>query len=186
MDQRGSHARKFQEWTTSLPGDVQTTFELLSSEAVAPPGKRFLAAALSYIVTQLDLIPDHEQAGAIDDAFVVRVAHGLAAEHAGKAGTQESAFMARMTNEEDAIRHYTGDALFARLRRYVVELADKTVRGRNTDAILNDAKTRADLKKEIDQTLKKLRPPHALDDAEAEQIEVQVKTWLEMKLGKGA
>ena len=63
-------ARRFEEWTTSLPADVQATWEMLTNESVAPPGRRWLAAALSYTLTQLDLIPDHERAGSIDDAFV--------------------------------------------------------------------------------------------------------------------
>ena len=61
-------ARRFEEWTTSLPADVQQTFDMLTNDSVAPPGRRWLAAALSYTLTQLDLIPDHERAGSIDDA----------------------------------------------------------------------------------------------------------------------
>jgi uncharacterized membrane protein YkvA (DUF1232 family) len=183
MAQAGKHARRFQEWTTQLPADVDATFALLGSEAVATPGRRFLAGALNYCLTQLDLIPDHEKAGAVDDAFVVRVAFGLAAEHAGKAGTKESALIARMTNDEDEIRQFAGDALFAKLRRYVVELADKPVRGRTTDQILSDEKARADMRRELDQSTKKLKPAIAVNDAEAEAIEVSVKSYLKMKLG---
>ncbi len=183
MDKAGRHARRFQEWTSELPNDVQATFDLMTNEAVASTGRRFLAAGLSYCLTQLDLIPDHEKAGAVDDAFVLRVAYGLAAEHAAKAGTRESSLIARMTNEEDEIRQFIGDALFAKLRRYVVELADKEVRGRTTDHILSDAKARADLKRELEQSMKKVRPPIATSDEEAEQIEVAVKSYLKMKLG---
>ena len=48
-----------------------------------------------------------------------------------------------MTNDEDEIRQFLGDALFAKLRRYVVELADKPVRGRTVEQILTDDKARA-------------------------------------------
>jgi uncharacterized membrane protein YkvA (DUF1232 family) len=161
---------------------VDATFALLGSEAVATPGRRFLAGALNYCLTQLDLIPDHEKAGAVDDAFVVRVAFGLAAEHAGKAGTKESALIARMTNDEDEIRQFAGDALFAKLRRYVVELTEKPVRNRSVEQILTDDKVREALKRELEQTMKKIKPAAQLSDAEAEQLEVSVKSYLSMKL----
>jgi uncharacterized membrane protein YkvA (DUF1232 family) len=78
----GTHAewaKRFEEWTSSLAGDVQATWDMLGNDAIAQPGRRWLAGALSYTLTQLDLIPDHERAGSIDDAFVLRVAYGLGA-----------------------------------------------------------------------------------------------------------
>jgi len=109
-------ARRFEEWTTSLPADVQATFDMLTNESVAPPGRRWLAAALSYTLTQLDLIPDHERAGSIDDAFVLRIAYGLAAEHAGKTSTEDTARIARMTQQEDQVREFLGDEVYAKLQ----------------------------------------------------------------------
>jgi uncharacterized membrane protein YkvA (DUF1232 family) len=182
MAEPGKHARRFQEWTTQLPTDVEATYALLGTEAIAAPGRRFLAAALNYALTQMDLIPDHEAAGAVDDAFVVRVAYGLAAEHAGRAGTKESALIARMTNDEDEIRQFVGDAIFAKLRRYVVELADKPVRNRTVEQILSDVKVRESMKRELDQAMKKVKPAQALTDADAEKLEVSVKSYLSMKL----
>jgi len=182
MAKPGASARRFQEWTTQLPSDVHATLDLCGSEAIAPPGRRFLAGALNYILTQLDLIPDHQKAGAVDDAFVIRVSYGLAAEHAGSASTKESAHIGRMTNEEDEIRAFLGDAMFAKLRRYVIELADKPVRGRTTDQIASDGKVRAQMKGELAEAGKKLKAVQALTDDEAQQIEVSVKSYLSMKL----
>jgi hypothetical protein len=182
MAKAGASARRFQEWTTQLPADVQATLDLCGSEAIAPPGRRFLAGALNYILTQLDLIPDHEKAGAVDDAFVIRVSYGLAAEHAGKASTKESAHIGRMTNEEDEIRAFLGDQQFAKLRRYVIDLADKPVRGRTADQIIAEEKLRGDVRRELEQATKKLKAVQALTEAEAEQIEVSVKSYLSMKL----
>jgi hypothetical protein len=182
MAKAGASARHFQDWTTQLPSDVMATLEMCGSEAIAPPGRRFLAGALNYILTQLDLIPDHEKAGAVDDVFVMRVSYGLAAEHSGKASTKESAQIGRMTNEEDEIRAFLGDQMFAKLRRYVVELADKPVRGRTVDVILSDAKVRGGMKGELEQAMKKLKPVQALTDEEADQIERSVKNYLSMKL----
>src|SRR6516165_5420160 len=146
MAKAGAAARRFQEWTTHLASDVQATLGMCGTQAVAPQGRRFLAGALNYILTQLDLIPDHNKAGAVDDAFVLRVSYGLVAEHAGKASTKESAHIGRMTNEEDEIRSFLGDQQFAKLRRYVVDLADKPVRNRTSDQIIFDAKLRGEVK----------------------------------------
>ena len=176
-------ARRFEEWTTSLPADVQATWDMLTNDSVAPPGRRWLAAALSYTLTQLDLIPDHERAGSIDDAFVLRIAYGLAAEHAAKTSTKDAAIIARMTQQEDELRDFLGDALYAKLRRYVSDLADKEVRGRTVDHILADERARGDMKRELDIQVKKMKAAHAGTADEGEALTVSVKSYLKMKLG---
>lgn len=176
-------AGRFVEWTTSLSGDVQATWEMLTNDSVAPQGRRFLAAALSYTLTQLDLIPDHERAGSIDDAFVLRVAYGLAAEHAAKTNTADARRIARMTDDEDQLRQFLGDGLYAKLRRYVSDLADKEVRGRSVDHILADERARQDMKRELDLQCKKMKPAHADSDTEREALVVSVQSYMKMKLG---
>jgi uncharacterized membrane protein YkvA (DUF1232 family) len=183
MAQAGKQARRFAQWASELPADIEGTFALLTNEAVGTQGRRFLAGGLSYILTQLDIIPDHEKAGAVDDCFVLRVAYGLAAEHAAKVGTAEASRIAKMTNEEDDVRGFLGDALFAKLRRHVVELADKPVRGRTTDQILTDAKLRGDMKRELDQSVKKSRQLLIDNDQQAEALEVSIQSYFKMKLG---
>ena len=66
-----------------------------------------------------------------------------------------------MTTQEDQLRQFLGDALYAKLRRHVSDLADKEVRGRTVDHILSDERARADLKRELDVQCKKLKPAHA-------------------------
>jgi uncharacterized membrane protein YkvA (DUF1232 family) len=175
--------RRFEEWTTSLPADVQATWELLTNDAVAPAGRRWLAAALSYTLTQLDLIPDHERAGSIDDAFVLRVAYGLAAEHAGKTGRDDAARIARMTHDEDQLRELLGQALYGKLLNHVMGLADKPVRGRTVDQLLADDKARAEMKRELDVQCKKMKPARVTTAADAEALVLTVQSYLKMKLG---
>src|SRR5690349_17995660 len=98
MDQS---ARQFAKWTESLPSDVWTVFDLVANDQIAQQGRRVLAGALSYILTTLDLIPDHERAGAIDDAIVLRLACGLATEHAADTSVGDSAKLGRLVNDED-------------------------------------------------------------------------------------
>jgi uncharacterized membrane protein YkvA (DUF1232 family) len=176
-------AKRFEEWTQSLPSDVQATWEMLTNDSITAPGRRWLAGALSYTLTQLDLIPDHERTGSIDDAFVLRVAYGLAAEHAGKTSTEDASRIARMTHDEDQLRDFLGDALYAKLRRYVMELADKEVRGRTVDHILSDPRARQDMKRELDIQTKKMKPAVATTDAERDAMVVSVESYLKMKLG---
>jgi uncharacterized membrane protein YkvA (DUF1232 family) len=166
-----------------LPDDVQATWEMLTNDSVAPPGRRWLAGALSYTLTQLDLIPDHERAGSIDDAFVLRIAYGLAAEHAAKTSTKDASRIARMTQQEDQLREFLGDALYAKLRRHVSDLADKEVRGRSSDLILSNEKARADMKRELDVQCKKMKAAHAGSAEENEAMIVSVQSYLKMKLG---
>jgi uncharacterized membrane protein YkvA (DUF1232 family) len=177
--------RRFEEWTTSLPSDVQATWELLTNDSVAPAGRRWLAASLFYTLTQLDLIPDHERAGSIDDAFVLRVAYGLAAEHAGKTGREDAARIARMTHDEDALRELLGSAVYAKLVNHVMALAEKPVRGRTVDQLLaaDGDKLRADLKRELDQQCKKMKPAQVANAADAEALVLTVQSYLKMKLG---
>jgi uncharacterized membrane protein YkvA (DUF1232 family) len=183
MDQPGRHARRFAEWIAALPSDTQTMLDLLTDESIATQGRLFIAGALGYILTQLDIIPDHEKAGAIDDAFVVRVCFGLLAEHAEKAGADAAAKIGRLANEEDEVKAFLGDALFAKLRNYIHDFAEKAVRGRTTDQILADPRARADIKRELDAKLKKVRALSFESDADAESVEVTVRSYFKMKLG---
>ena len=177
-------AQRFEEWTGQLASDLDATFALTIDERIAPQGRRFLAGALSYALQQLDIIPDHEDAGSVDDAAVLRVSFGLAAEHAAKAGVEQASMFARMTNDEDQLREFFGDALFAKLRRFVVELADKPVRGRASDQVIVAGRPRDDMKRELDQSAKRIKRVNAGSDAKsAEALEVSVKSWFSMKLG---
>jgi len=179
MDQ---HARRFAEWTESLSADVWTIFALMESDKIAQQGRRLLAGSLSYLLTTLDLIPDHERAGAVDDAMVLRLACALASEHAAEASVGDSAKLGRLANDEDTIKAALGEPTFAKLRRYVVGLADKEVRGRTTEHIIGDARVRGEMKRELEQALKKLKSAQLSDDKDGEALLLQVKSYLQMKL----
>jgi hypothetical protein len=88
-----------------------------------------------------------------------------------------------MTHDEDELRTLLGDALYAKLRRYVVELADKEVRGRTVDQILSDKRAREDMKRELDLATKKMKPAMAGTGPEQEALVVSVLSYLKMKLG---
>jgi uncharacterized membrane protein YkvA (DUF1232 family) len=178
-------AVRFEEWTTNLQGDLAATYALSGDEKIAVQGRRFLAGALAYSLLQMDIIPDHEAAGSVDDAIVLRLAYGLAAEHAAGAAVDDAARFARMTNDEDEIRQFFGDALFAKVRRFVLELADKEVRGRKSDQVIVAGKLRDDMKRELDSASKRIKKPDTNhDEKQQEALEVSVKSWFSMKLGQ--
>ncbi len=176
-------ARLFEDWTSQLGSDLTATFVLSGDERIAPQGRRFLAGALSYSLQQLDIIPDHEAAGSVDDAIVLRIAFGLAAEHASNAAMDDAARFARMTNDEDTIRRFLGDALFAKLRRLVMDLTEKPVRGRTSDQVIVAGSPRDELKRELDSHGKRIKKANAgADDKAQEALEVSVRSWFSMKL----
>jgi len=183
MSTEGQHGKRFAEWASQLRNDVEITWNLMQDDAVLQPGRQYLAGALNYLLTQLDLIPDHERAGLVDDAFVIRVAFGLTAEYAGKVDTKGSAHIARLSNEEDDIKAFLGDVTFAKLRRYVIDLGQKSVRGRTAEQIVVDAKARADMRRELDQAIKKLPVGNEITDSDAVGIETDVHSYFKMKLG---
>ena len=178
----GLAAKRFAEWTTTLPDDVDTTFKLTGDDKIDLQGRKILAGALSYVLTQLDLIPDHEKAGAVDDAFVLRVAYGLAADYTGKAGTDVATKVARMTRDEDELEEFLGEKTFGKLRQYVLDLQEKPVRGRTVDQVLTDARARGDMKRELEQQMRKVKPLLIDNEALAQEIEVSIQSYLKMKL----
>lgn len=176
-------ARLFEDWTSQLAADLNATFALSGDPRIAPQGRRFLAGALSYSLQQLDIIPDHEAAGSVDDAIVLRIAYGLAAEHAAGAGVDDAARFARMTNDEDRVREFLGDTLFAKLRRLVMDLTEKPVRGRTSDQVIVAGPPRDEMKRELDSHAKRIKKADAgQDDKAHEALEVSVRSWFSMKL----
>lgn len=178
MEKARGFGKRFDEWTAALADDVNSTMAIVADEKVPPQARRQLAGALSYLLLQLDLIPDRERAGAVDDALVIRVAYGIAAEH-----LDSNARAGRLINDDEAIREFLGDALYSRLRRHVTELCEREVRGRKADQIIHDARARADMKRELDETVAKLKPPHIDNEVIEEEIERAVINYLKIKLG---
>ena len=182
MTEQNQPARRFAQWTESLPNDVWTVWSLMTNDKVARQGRRMLAGALNYLLTQLDLIPDHERAGAVDDAMVLRLACALATEHAADLTTADSSKLARLANDEDVLKAAFDDKTFARLRRHVIELADKPVRNRTAEQLLSDEHAQAEVKRELEQALRRVKPLHLADEADADAVMVSVKSYLQMKL----
>lgn len=169
------------QWIDGIAGDVEVAKKIVESKTAPKPARVLLAGALSYIVKQMDLIPDFEPVhGLLDDAMVLRVAVSLASEHdLGDFDADTTRGIGRLANEADAVAERLGPELYARLKRYTQSLNRLDVRGRPADLVASDAKARAQLWSEIAGELKKLKPAQAIDE---EQTLRKVKSYLEQKL----
>ncbi len=89
-----------------------------------------------------------------------------------------------MTNDEDEVRQFLGDTLYAKARRFVLELADKEVRGRSTDHVIVPGRARDDLKRELEGAARRIKKADPGSDAKSQEaLEVSVKSYFSMKLG---
>jgi len=170
--------RRFAAWTATLPRDIDVAWGLVQNEAIANPGRRALLTGLSYLLLQFDLIPDHEKIGAVDDALVLRVAYGLAAEDVKKAGAEVADFLA----DDLIIAEFLGDVLHKKLRAYVEALVQKPIRGRTAAQLLDNAEARGDLRRELDLSLKQLPPPLVVEEGKASDLAVSILGYLKLKL----
>jgi uncharacterized membrane protein YkvA (DUF1232 family) len=168
-------------WIDTFAEDVAALQKLVAEPSAARDARILGAAALNYLVTRLDLIPDWEEtSGVIDDAMVLRVAAALASElEVGDLDADALRAVGKLANDADGVQAFLGADLYPRLKKYVQDLTHKVVRGRHPSAIVDDAKQRDQLSIEIKDELKRL-PPAPMSDPE--RVARVVKNYLVEKL----
>lgn len=180
----GQHAA-MKRWVDSFATDVEIVQRYVGDPKAPKAARRLAAAALNYLVTRLDLIPDWEPTcGIVDDAMALRVALAAAAEK--DLGDVEAALLAgvgRLANEADEVEDFLGPQLFPRFRRHVEALADRPVRGRTADAIVADEEARTRLYAEIRDEIQRLPPAFG---SNPDAIARTVRSYVSAKLEKGA
>jgi uncharacterized membrane protein YkvA (DUF1232 family) len=172
-----------QEWVASLRADVTTCKAVLSTEAVHRDARRFAAAALNYVVTRLDLVPDHEPTiGMLDDAMVLRACLSLAASNHLDEGLEPSVMVEalRLANEADRFGELLDDEMIARFRKHCERLATQEVRSRTPEHIVGNPDLREQLFREVDAELLRM-PAAAFTDAVA--LRRQFLSYVKAKLG---
>ncbi|HUQ04309.1 MAG TPA: YkvA family protein [Kofleriaceae bacterium] len=175
------HIENFKSWSETIVSDVAALEKLVESSKAEGEARRLAAGALSYLVTRLDLVPDHEAGiGALDDVMVLRVCAQLASGH-GESGVDDESeiTLARMANEADQISDFLGKQAYDKLRQYCTKLADTTVRGRTPGQIIADEAVRKALYEDVDAEIKKTVPVIIKD---AEDAELRLKAYLSHKL----
>jgi uncharacterized membrane protein YkvA (DUF1232 family) len=175
-----AHIDVFKGWAETIRQDTDAFKAVLESSADAR-SKRLAAAALSYLVSRMDLIPDwNEGIGVIDDVMVLRVCAQLGQGYnRGALPASAEISLERMANEADKIVAFLGVAIYDKLRAYCAKLVDQAVRGRTPGVIVDDAEVRKALYAEVDDEIKRTVPIVIADPVDAE---LRLKAYLTHKL----
>lgn len=171
----------FKGWAETIRQDIDAFKALLESGKADADSRKLAGAALLYLVSRMDLIPDwNEGIGVIDDVMVLRVCAQLTGTHKrGELPTSADIAIERMSNEADKISAFLGGPLYDKLKAYCAKLADQAVRGRSPSQLVDDAELRTALYKELDEELKKTVPIVVNDPTDAE---LRLKAYLTHKL----
>lgn len=171
-----------ESWVEGLPRDVEVARAVVEAEGAHREARKLAAAALAYLVTRMDLIPDwNETIGVIDDTMVLRVCLDLAAAYLSMDALPDELSMrlGRLCNDTDRIKEMLGADLYAKLRRHCTRLADTAVRGHSPARIVDDAAARSTLYAEVTADL--ARVP-AASFAQATDLEPRLRSYLHHKL----
>ena len=127
-----AHIDTFKGWAETIRQDIDAFMALLESPKADEHAKKLAGAALLYMVSRMDLIPDwNEGIGVIDDVMVLRICAQLSQSHPrGDLPTTAEVSLDRMANQADAIQQFLGGPLTDKLKSYVAKLVDTAVRGR--------------------------------------------------------
>jgi hypothetical protein len=176
-----AHIDVFKAWADTLRQDIESYKTLLESGKADANSRRLAGAALLYLVSRMDLIPDwNEGIGVLDDVMVLRVFAQLTETHErGPLPTVAEICLERLANEVDKISEFLGGPLFDKLRAYCAKLAEQEVRGRKPAQLLDDADQRKALYAELEDELKRSVPIVVANPADAE---VRLKAYLTHKL----
>ena len=176
-----AHIDVFKGWAETIRQDIDALKALLENEKASADARKLAGAALSYLVSKMDLIPDwNEGIGVIDDVMVLRVCAQLSAGH-GRDGLSTTAEVSleRMSNEADKISAFLGGGVYDKLKQYCARLSEQAVRGRTPAQLTEDAALRKALYLEVEDELKKSVPIVVNDPADAE---LRLKSYLTQKL----
>jgi uncharacterized membrane protein YkvA (DUF1232 family) len=184
-----AHIDVFKGWAETIRADIDAFKTLLESSKADTDSKKLAGAALLYMVSRMDLIPDwNEGIGVIDDVMVLRICAQLTAmhkrgdlpsstPHAERSSTEIA--LERMSNEAEKISEFLGGPLYDKLKAYCAKLSEQAVRGRSPAQLVDDAALRKALYTELDDELKK-SVPIVINDAK--DAELRLKAYLTHKL----
>jgi len=172
---------KMKGWAASFANDVELVMALVEDDKAPESAREFAAAALQYLLTRMDLIPDWEETtGILDDAMVVRVAMALAADEGlGEPDSETMQGYGRLANEAEVVSEFLGPEMFPRLRKLVKEFVHNEVRGRRATSIVKDEDLRKLAFQEVERDLVRL-PPAPMSDLKA--VEASLRSYFSHKL----
>jgi uncharacterized membrane protein YkvA (DUF1232 family) len=176
-----AHIDVFKGWADTIRQDIDAYKALIESKKADTISKKLGGAALLYMVSRMDLIPDwNEGIGVIDDVMVLRVCAQLTqSQERGALPTQAEISLDRMANEADKIQEFLGSSLYDKLKSYCSKLGDTAVRGRTPTQLFEDEAARKAIYVELEDELKKTVPIVITDPKDAE---LRLKAYLTHKL----
>ena len=177
------HIETFKGWADTFRQDVDALKAVVESTGADEESRRLAAGALSYLVTKMDLVPDHNEGiGIMDDIMVLRVCAQMAttSHELGDLPAAHQVAIGRMANEADKVTAFLGAAIYDKLKQYCSKLGESAVRGRTPAQIIDEEPARTALYAEIDDELKRSVPVVVSDPADAE---LRLKAYLTHKLG---
>ena len=176
-----AHIDVFKGWAETMRQDIESFKVLLESSKADQDSRRVAGAALLYLVSRMDLIPDwNEGIGLLDDVMVLRVFAQLTESYQrGPLPTVAEVCLERLANEDEQIAKFLGGPLHDKLRAYCAKLAGQAVRGRTPAQLVDSADLRKALYAELDEEIKKSVQIVVEDPADAE---VRLKSYLTHKL----
>jgi uncharacterized membrane protein YkvA (DUF1232 family) len=175
------HIEIFKDWAETFRPDIAALKALIESDKADLEARKLGAAALSYLVTRMDLVPDwNEGIGVMDDIFVVRVCAQMATTHQlGDLPHDAEVTLARLANEATKIADFLGSDVYDKLRAYCAKLEDAAVRGRTPKQVIDEGAARLALYNEVEDELKRSVPVVISD---ADDAELRLKSYLKQKL----
>lgn len=177
------HISALVDWSLGWREDVEVLKRVASAEKADKAVRRYAAAALNYLLTKMDLIPDWEPTlGILDDVMVMRVCAAHGARAAGSddgLDDKTSLDFARLANQEERILELLGPLLHGKLRAHCDKILLQAVRQRTPDTIVQDAELRKRLFEEVDEVMKSAP---AVEITDAAEVERKLKTYLQAKL----
>jgi uncharacterized membrane protein YkvA (DUF1232 family) len=181
--QLSEHISALAQWALGWRKDLKALEQALASDKAHAEIRRYAAAALNYVVSRMDLVPDWEPAvGLFDDLMVVRICAVQGSSAAGGTDSLDEATATdwkRLAAQADGIRDFLGDDLFAKLTAYCDRQAGEAVRGRSPDQLIADARARAQLFTEVEAAVSRAGEVSVPD---ASQAAVRLKAYLGHKL----
>lgn len=172
---------QFKGWAETIRQDVDAFKAIVEADGADRDVRKLAAAALTYLVSRMDLIPDwNEGIGVLDDVMVLRVSAQLSqSRQRGTLPATAQTALARLTTEADVITSFLGAPIYEKLKAYCTGLADHAVRGRTPAQVIDEPEARAALYAEVDEELKRSGPIVINDPADAE---LRLKAYLTHKL----
>jgi len=173
----------FPTWLRALGEDAEKVAGVVGEPATPDAAREALAGGLNYLFKSLDLIPDGiDDIGYLDDAFVLRMAAGIAAdEDLANVPADKMQDIGALANDCDVIKEFLGDDLNHRLLTYTQGLKRGAARGRTVSDILADEGVRREFISDVEDFARTYEAPGF---APEEKNLIKLRAFFDAKLPK--